>query len=92
MAAGAVLGLAMQECPACAQTQDCSVLAKAAALLALECQPLPVFGTGSLEVLGSPVPSLDKTGMPEKWQMQAGGHGERRGWLRSAILASCRMC
>lgn len=81
IAAGAVLGLAMQECPACAQTQNCSVLAKAALSLALECekrpaQPVPVFGTGTLNVLGSPVPSLDRMDMAEKWQMQAAGHCE----------------
>lgn len=35
----AVLGLARQDCPVCAQTWDCSVLAKAAAaLLARECE------------------------------------------------------
>lgn len=48
-------------------------------------QPIPVFGTGSGKVLGSRVPSLDKTGMPEKWQMQAGGQGERGGWLSANV-------
>lgn len=93
--AGVILGLAMQECPACAQRQDCSVLAKATASAQTWGRPgqlILVFAASSLKVLGGRVPFIDKMGTPEKRQMQEGGHGEREGGLRNAILTARRIC